>query len=131
MDYFWWTDYLSLTSIKRDIGDNTTTVNDEYQEVKSEQSEQEEIKSEEAEEEITTHERVRKYGDLSKVLRLKKNIPPQLFDNDLYCTETMFVSFKANRDIEIGEELFIDLLVDPVNNKYRLIGNKDFASYCI
>ena len=42
----------------------------------------------------------------------------------------MFVSFIANRDIEVGEELMVNLYADPVN-QYRVIGDKEFANYCI
>ena len=69
-----------------------------------------------------------KYIDLPLILNSKKNIP--IGYERMGCTETMFVSFTAKRDIDVGEELLINIDED-IENKQRYIGDEEFSKYCL
>lgn len=68
------------------------------------------------------------YGDTDALLQSKMNIPIGLEASG--CTGRMLVEFKAIRDIEIGEELGINLIKDPVTG-FKFIGDRNFTKYCL
>ena len=68
------------------------------------------------------------YGDIESLLQSKKNVPPGLEATG--CSGRMFVEFKAMRDIDIGEELSVDLIIDPVTG-FRYLGDREFSKFCL